>query len=247
MGHGQILHVDVVADAGTVGSVVVRSEHFEDRPPAARGLDREGNEVALGPVVLAQIALLVGTCGVEVAEVDVANPVCQLEVTEHAFEDELGAAIGIDGVLRVLLVDGNAKRIPERGTAGRKEDRGNSVSRHGREKVEPPGHIDPVVRSRIAHRLSHVGFGAEMKHGVEGLAREQGVENVAYGRLAQIGAHELGAPHGRHVPGAQIVEDDDALVAFEEITNDVGADVARAAGNEERPHLSRSPQPRPMP
>ena len=44
----QVLHVDVVADAGAVGRVVVVAEDGERRRAAERGVDRARDQVLLG-------------------------------------------------------------------------------------------------------------------------------------------------------------------------------------------------------
>ena len=57
VGDREILDVDVVADAGPVGSVVVVAEDRERRRPAEARIERERDQVGLGLVALAQLAI----------------------------------------------------------------------------------------------------------------------------------------------------------------------------------------------
>ena len=85
----QVLHVDVVADAGAVGRVVVVAEDGQGRPPAERGVDRERDEVDLGIVVLAERAVGMAAGGVEVAQGDRPQHARRGEVLEGALEGPL--------------------------------------------------------------------------------------------------------------------------------------------------------------
>ncbi len=50
-------------------------------------------------------------------------------------------------------------------------------------------------------------------------------------RVARIADHEVAVENGLPKPSRQVVEDDDTLAGVAELPNDVGADVARAAGH----------------
>ena len=75
VGVGQVLDVDVVADAGAVGRRVVGAEDGDVLALAERDLEDERDQVRLGRVVLADRAVVGGAAGVEVAEGGVAQAV----------------------------------------------------------------------------------------------------------------------------------------------------------------------------
>lgn len=65
---GQILHVDVVANAGTVGRGPVLSEERQRPATPQRGVNGERDQVRLRIVVLGEFARRVCPCGIEVAQ-----------------------------------------------------------------------------------------------------------------------------------------------------------------------------------
>ena len=71
----QILHVDVVADAGIVRRVVVGAEHADAVPLAGDGLQRQRDQMCLRVVRLTDAAVLSGSGGVEVTQGDVLQTV----------------------------------------------------------------------------------------------------------------------------------------------------------------------------
>jgi hypothetical protein len=60
MGVGQVRDVDVVPDRRAVRGVVVRAEDLDVPAKPERGLDDQGNQMRLGIVVLADLAVRVG-------------------------------------------------------------------------------------------------------------------------------------------------------------------------------------------
>ena len=71
MGAREVLHVDVVADAGAVGRVVVVAVDAQARAAGPRAASMaQRDEVLLGVVVLAQRAVGMAAGGVEVAQRD---------------------------------------------------------------------------------------------------------------------------------------------------------------------------------
>ena len=58
---GQVRHMDIVAHRGAVLSRIVGAENLQRRPAPKRRLDRERDQMRLGIVVLADLALRVGS------------------------------------------------------------------------------------------------------------------------------------------------------------------------------------------
>ena len=68
VGLRQVDDVNVVADGRAVGRRVIGGEDLKRVPRAARGVDRQRDQVRLGVVVLADLRVGIGARGVEVAE-----------------------------------------------------------------------------------------------------------------------------------------------------------------------------------
>ena len=96
VGGGQVVDVDVVADAGAVGRGVVGAEDVDRLALAERDLQDERDEVRFGVVVFADRAVGGGAGGVEVAEGGVAEAVGVRVVGQRVLDDQLGEAVGID-------------------------------------------------------------------------------------------------------------------------------------------------------
>ena len=75
MGGGQVVDVDVIADAGAVGRGVVGAEDVDRLALAESDLQDQRDEMRFGVVVLADRAVGRGTGGVEVAQRGVAEAV----------------------------------------------------------------------------------------------------------------------------------------------------------------------------
>ena len=74
-----------------------------------------------------------------------------------------------------------------------------------------------------------------MHHRLDGVLVQHLGDELAVGRVAD---DERRAEHRAAVAGGEIVEDDDAFAALGELTDDVTADVAGTAGDEDRGHAS---------
>src|SRR3990170_4198042 len=93
VGRGQVRDVDVVTDAGAVGSRIVRAVQRHGVPLAGGDLEDDGDEVGLRTVVFT--APVAGAGGVEVAQGDVAYALLLIP-GEHPLHDQLRLAIGVD-------------------------------------------------------------------------------------------------------------------------------------------------------
>jgi hypothetical protein len=57
----------------------------------------------LGVVHFPQLAVRIGTGGIEVPKSHVSDSVCGFSITQHPFHDEFSISIRIDGLLRVIF------------------------------------------------------------------------------------------------------------------------------------------------
>ena len=116
----EILHVDIVANAGSVARRIVLAVDDELVPAAERDVEDERDEVRLGPVILA--VALPGARGVEVAERERPEPPCGGAVGEQPFDRELRVAVRVERAQRRLLPDRGLVRLPVHG-GGRGEEK----------------------------------------------------------------------------------------------------------------------------
>src|SRR6267143_3551346 len=105
VGIGDIEHVDVIADAGSVRRGIVRAEDIDLGQSTAGGIENPRNEMSFHAMMLA--AFLGGSGSVEIAEAHVFESGVDLVIRQNLFEHKLGFTIGIDG--RLPMIFGNGK------------------------------------------------------------------------------------------------------------------------------------------
>src|SRR5262249_37893652 len=130
MGVGQIIDMNVVAEAGPIGRRVVRAEDLDGWPLSHRGLDDEWNEMRFGIVVLANTPIGTGARRVEVAECRIAPLVCRGIVGERALDSELTGAVGIDRMLGLVLGDRYLPRRAVRSAGTGKYHAADAIASH---------------------------------------------------------------------------------------------------------------------
>ena len=106
----QIRDVDVVAEARAVRRRIVVAEHLKS-PEAERRVDRTRDHVGFRMVILTELTLGIGAGGVEVAKCHRPKAVGALVVRQRTFDRELGLAVRVDRLLRMILLDRRADRI----------------------------------------------------------------------------------------------------------------------------------------
>ncbi len=104
----EVLDVDVVADACSVGCGVVCAEDFYGVSFSHCGLYYEWDEMGFGSVVLAECGVLARAARVEVSECGVSEFFCLAEELAHSFDGPFAFAVWIDGGLWEVLCDGES-------------------------------------------------------------------------------------------------------------------------------------------
>ncbi len=227
----EIVHVDVVADARAVRRIVIRAEDRDAGALALDGLQNDGNEVRLGIVILADETVLGRTGSVEIAQEDALEPVGALAILAHPLEHELGAAVGIDGILLLRLGNRHLRRLAVSGARGREDELLRAGQHHRAQKHQRLGDIVLIVLQRILHGLAHLDEGGEVDDGVELAVHEQGVDD---GSVAQVSLDELHflVDDGGGMAVDHAVKHGDVRAALHQLSNRMGADVAGSACNE---------------
>ena len=151
MGTGQVLHVDVVPDAGAVRRVVVRAVDAEAVASPEDGADGARDDVLLRPMVLTQGSVGMASGGVEVAQGHGPEPARPRVVGERALEGQLGRAVGVEGICDDPPSSACAPACRTSRTRA-EDDEGTAARGHGVEQ----GHSLPRSRGstrRIPHRV----------------------------------------------------------------------------------------------
>ena len=91
------------------------------------------------------------------------------------------------------------------------------------------------VVEQVAERFAHAGAdldqGGEVEYRVPWPVGQHGVDRDLVGQLGHHQRHAIG--HRRAMPGRKVVEHDDVLAARGQQRNEVAADIAGAAGDQE--------------
>src|SRR5215469_7007354 len=104
---GEIVHVNVVPNTGTIGCWIVRAKNLQGRPGAGRSVQSQWNQVGLGIVKFADFPALIRTSGVEVTQTGVAKVVSAIIGFKRLLEKQLRNAVGVDRLARNVLLDRN--------------------------------------------------------------------------------------------------------------------------------------------
>lgn len=146
---GEVLNVDVVANAGSVrGGVVVTEDLEATLAVLADGhLSEEGEKVSgLATRVLTDLSRFVGTGGVEVSQTDGAElGVGIANIANDDLAHPLGAAVDRLGCKAGRLGDGHLGRRTVDGSRGRVDESVASVVMHHLEQVDETSDVDMVV------------------------------------------------------------------------------------------------------
>ncbi len=95
--------MNVVADRGAVGRIIVFAEHGEIRHVTLQRHHRAGNEMSFVIAQLADLARYVGAAGVEIAQAERTKPVGVAIVGEHPLDHPFRGAVGIDRCASIAL------------------------------------------------------------------------------------------------------------------------------------------------
>src|SRR6266702_2213669 len=87
VGIGDIEHVDVIANAGSVRRGVIRAEDVDMRQATSSGIENSGNDVSFHAMMLA--AFLGRSGGVEIAKGHILEPGVELIIGKNLLEHEL--------------------------------------------------------------------------------------------------------------------------------------------------------------
>src|ERR1700730_9443749 len=102
---GKILDVNVIADAGTVCSRIIDAVDLDVRSLSEGRLQHQWDEVCFGLVTLADLAIGIGSGGIEIPERNRADAISLSVPTQRPLDCELSLAVGVHRELPSRLTD----------------------------------------------------------------------------------------------------------------------------------------------
>src|SRR5271154_3832449 len=233
MSFGEIAYMDVVANAGAIGSGVIMAEDLDVLAQAEGDIEHQGNDMRLGLVRFAARPVGVDhrAGDVEVTETGVAQAVDLIDPSEHMFDEKLRLAISIGGLEPGVFADGHAFGVAVNG-GGRGEDQPVDLFRdHGFEQAEGGRGVAAEIDLGMFHAFAGFDQGGEVHDSVEGTGSEDAFELGAVGNVA---LNEFGARRKQVAPGVTEVVVDDHFVTFvQQRVCDRPADVACASSDQD--------------
>jgi len=205
MGIGQIHDMDVIPDTGAVPGRVIGPEDPDLLPETHGRLNDQWDEMGLGLMKLANVPLRVSAGGIEVPQIDVLETVGPIIVLQDLLDEELGPAIGIDRILRMVFGDGDLLRMAVGGAGGGEDEMFHTEFSHHLEEVQCADHIIPVICFGLEDGLLHKGKGAEVHDRLDPAVFKTGPELID---VQEVALKELTPFDKSPVATAQIVKDD---------------------------------------
>ncbi len=231
MGFGQVGHVNVVANGGSVGRWVVGAEDLELFAATESGFDREGNEMRFRVVVLADLAVGIGASGVEITERSESNGVGLLVPAEDLLDRELRLAVRIHRHLKLIFGDGDLGWLAVRRAGRREDDVPDAVVDH---RIEQRQRVDDVVMkilARMDDRLADVRVRREMNDRRDFVLLDHAIDERAVSEVAFLERAPLDRPL---VSVHEVVEHDRLEPRPGHQFGGVTSDVTRAPSDQDR-------------
>ena len=237
---GQIDDVDIVADAGAVGRVIVVAKDTQlGADPGGRLSEVRHEVLRRTRGAFADLGRWVRTDGVKVAEQDGAEGCVGVDgVTDDLLVDLLGVAIRRGGGPNGrVLGDGQigGRGLAVDGAGGGEDDARDAVPRHELEQVEEGDDVVAVIKQRLVDRLANGFAGGKVDDAADGgVLGEDAVHRLA---VVAVGLVEGGAPAGDARNAVEdvgrgvrkVVDGDDVVSGLDQLHRGVRSDVACAA------------------
>lgn len=121
---------------------------------------------------LAEFALGIDACGIEISQANTFEPVCRGIIAEQLLHQLLAAPIRVDGGLGMILVDGGIIGISKNRRGGRKHEHPDPVPHHGVQHNQHVAEIIAKITGGVLHRGAHFDEGREVHHRIDRVLEE---------------------------------------------------------------------------
>ena len=172
MSVGEIGDVDVIADAGAVGSRVVIAIDADGVAASEGDVENQRNQVRFGLVIFASrdaFGALRRASDVEVAKGNGAQAVEGMEPVEHGLDHQLRFAIDVRGLKTSAFSDGDRFGLAVNGCCGGEDEPARPLGDDSFEHGQGGSGVVTEVGFRVDHRFASFDERSEMKDGIEGL------------------------------------------------------------------------------
>lgn len=219
--------VDVVAHARAVARGIIVAEDVHVVALAVRDLQHDRNQVRFRIMRLADLARHVCAAGVEVAQRDKMNAVCDGSPVEHPLHRQLRVAVAVRGMRRVGFQNRHSLRFAVGRGGGGEDNVLHAMLDHALEHRARAAEVVVVILERIDHALADLRVRGEVDDCVNFLRREHMVAEFLVADVALIEARLW--MHRCPESGLQIVRYDHVVAVVNQLIYRVAVDVARAA------------------
>ena len=221
----EVEDVDVIPDAGAIGSGVVGAENGDILFLAEGDFQNVRDKVCFDAVIFAKSEAC--ACCVEVPEGHVFDPMDFIEPAEHLFKHQLRFAVGIDRALGQGFVNGHSVRCAEGGACGGEYDFFYPAAHHRFQQVQASGDVVSEIFNRIGHGFANKRIGGEVHHGIR-LGVGEGVCDL--GRVVQVSLDEFcSGVERRLVAFSEIIKNIHLMACVEQFFNANASDVPGSA------------------
>lgn len=194
------------------------------------GLQHQRNQVRLGLVAFTQFALGVGAGRVEIAQAHRLQPVSMVIVGQGLLHHQLAAAVGVDGLSGVRLVDALALRLAKDCRRGREDEALHVGRQHRIQQRQRVCDVVAVVLGRLRHRFTHLDERCKVHHCIKAVPGEQLAQQ---GAVTHIALYQFTVQHRIAVAAAQVVQGGHPATLSRQVLDHVGADVTGSADDED--------------
>jgi len=209
MGIGDVENVNVVSDAGAVGSGIVGTKNLDMRNDADGGVEDFGNEMGFDAMGFAAFGR--GAGGVEIPKRSVVEAGIGAIVGKDLFKAQFGFAVRVDGIFGVIFWDGNGVRFAVGGGGGGEDEFFDAVAGYGVEEIDAGSDVRGVESAGLTNGLCNEGFACEVHHCIDLVFGEDFLDWSAYAEI-DFAESRIGG-NGGGMAFLKIVEGDD-LVAM---------------------------------
>ena len=143
---GQIGHMNIVANRGSIGRRIIGPIKIERGPKPLRRGDRQRNQMRFRRVIFAQGSAGVRARRIEIAQRGRTQPESFAIPAQHLLDEQFRFAIRIHGTLRMRFRDGDRFGIAVNCCRGGKNDPVNARIHHRVQQIEryPPRYYEKI-------------------------------------------------------------------------------------------------------
>ena len=227
VGLGKIHDVNVVADARAVGRRIVGAKDLNARFLAERDFEDIGDDVRFLPVMFAKF--LGASGGVKIPEANIGQAVLPVIPIKNALEHQLGFAVRIDGLFRLVFSDRHMLRYTKDGAGGGEDEFADAGLNATFEEIDAIGNVVAKILTGIGHAFRHERIGRKVHHSIRTNLLQQPEQVHAVGQIKLVKFRAR--IHRGTMAFAEIIENDDFVAITQQMFNTNATNVTGAAGN----------------